>query len=141
MTEVGAECVEVLRVLAGLPSHPFELNEDHNPWEARLHDAIALDKGCYVGQEVIARLHTYRKVARQLVRIAIAGPVPEPGAAVHAGDEVIGTVTSAVGIPGGSGRSVALAYVREGDAQAGRSVTIAVRSGGALPGTIEGVAR
>jgi tRNA-modifying protein YgfZ len=138
--EIGAECVEILRVLAGLPAFPNELNDEHNPWEARLHDAIALDKGCYVGQEVIARLDTYKKVARQLVRIRLAAGVPATGAEVRAGGEVVGTVTSAVGIPDGSGGSAALAYVRERDAGAGRAVSIAAGKAG-LAGTIEGVAR
>jgi len=139
--EVGPACVEILRVAAGLPAHPHELNEGHNPWEARLHDAISLDKGCYVGQEVIARLNTYKKVAKQLVRIAVDGAVPAPGSAVRSGDERIGAITSAVGIPDGSGRCVALAYVRDEDAAPGSGVTILLAGGRTIPATIEGVAR
>jgi len=138
--EVGPECVEILRVVAGLPDHPHELNDEHNPWEARLQDAISLDKGCYVGQEVIARLNTYKKVAKQLVRIAVPGMVPAPGSAVHSGDERIGVVTSAVGIPDGSGRCVALAYVRDEDAVPGRGITI-LQAGSPIPASIEGLAR
>jgi len=138
--EVGPECLEVLRVVAGLPSHPQELNDEHNPWEARLQDAISLNKGCYVGQEVIARLNTYKKVAKQLVRMTLDGPAPAPGSAVRMGELTIGVVTSAVGIPDGSGRSVALAYVRDEDAVPGRGLTI-LQAGTPIPASIEGMAR
>ena len=46
-----------------------ELTEEHNPLEAGLKDAVSFTKGCYVGQEVIARLNTYDKVARSIVRL------------------------------------------------------------------------
>jgi folate-binding protein YgfZ len=140
VAEVGPACVEILRVAAGLPAHPHELNDEHNPWEARLQDTVSLTKGCYVGQEVIARLNTYKKVAKQLVRIAVPGTVPAPGSAVRSGDESIGVVTSAVEIPDGSGRCVALAYVRDEDAVPGRGITI-LQAGGPIPAVIEGVAR
>ena len=140
LAEIGPECVEIMRIDAALPAHPGELNEDHNPWEARLDHAISLSKGCYVGQEVIARLNTYRKVARLLIRIATQGWTPEPGAAVRTGGETIGTVTSAALIPDGSGKSVALAYVRDEDAVAGRAVSIA-RPDGEGPAVVEEAAR
>ena len=89
---------------------------------------------------MIARLDTYKKVSKQLVRIAVPATVPAPGSAVHVGDERIGIVTSAVGIPDGSGRGIALAYVRDEDAVPGRGITI-LHAGRPIPATIEGVAR
>ncbi|MGH7163284.1 MAG: YgfZ/GcvT domain-containing protein, partial [Planctomycetota bacterium] len=47
----GAD-VEELRIRSGIPAVPREINEEHNPWEARLDDWVSLSKGCYVGQEV-----------------------------------------------------------------------------------------
>jgi folate-binding protein YgfZ len=137
--EIDARGLELLRLAAGLPAAGRELTEEFNPWEARLDDAIALDKGCYVGQEVIARLNTYKKVSKYLVRFAIAGEPPAAGAAVRRGDQTIGAVTSAAALPGG-GRSIALGYVRDEDAVAGVAVAIDA-PGGSLPATIEGVAR
>jgi folate-binding protein YgfZ len=128
--------LETLRIEAGLPEHGRELTEDHNPWEARLQDDISLVKGCYVGQEVIARLNTYRKVARLLVRLDVPGPPPAAGAAVQSGGEPIGSVTSAAAVPG-SARSVALAYVRDEDAVPGKEVAI----DGCGPARVEGPAR
>jgi tRNA-modifying protein YgfZ len=145
LLEAGPDCLEVLRIESGLPAAGRELNEEHNPWEARLQDAISLSKGCYVGQEVIARLNTYQKVARQLVRLAVPVRVAPskarvaPGDAIQSGGETIGAITSAAEVPGG-GEVVALGYVRDEDAVAGRDVVVA---GGAssAEGTIVGVAR
>jgi folate-binding protein YgfZ len=127
LVEAGPECVEVLRIEAGLPAAGRELTEDYNPWEARLQDAISLNKGCYVGQEVIARLHTYRKISKCLVRLRVEGGVPSPGARLEIDPgEAIGTLTSAARVPG-EDRVVALGYVRDEDAT--RSGTIAVVDG------------
>jgi len=119
---------ETLRIEAGLPAAGRELTEDHNPWEARLDDAVSLSKGCYVGQEVIARLNTYRKVSRLLVRLEADGEAVPAGAAIAAGAETIGLVTSSTVLPDG-GRMLALGYVRDEDAVAGKPVTIATDAG------------
>jgi len=146
--EAGPECLEVLRIEAGLPASGRELTDEYNPWEARLQDAVSLTKGCYVGQEVVARLHTYRKVSRQLVRITVPGG-PEgaahkdtvvPGALIRSGALTLGAVTSSAAVPGGGGRVVALGYVRDEDAVSGRAVEIA-HAGRSVPAIIEGVAR
>jgi folate-binding protein YgfZ len=140
LVPAGPECLEVLRIEAGLPAADRELTEQHNPWEARLGDAIALDKGCYVGQEVIARLNTYKKVAHLLVRLsARAAAAPPPGAVIRVGGVDSGEVTSSALLPDGSGRILALGYVRDEDAAAGAAEI--VTADGPLPATVEGVAR
>jgi folate-binding protein YgfZ len=132
VTPAGEECLELLRIEAGLPAHGRELTEEHNPWEARLHDAVSLSKGCYVGQEVIARLDTYDKVSRCLVRLRVeGGEAPPPGSILEAGGERTGILTSAAAVPG-EGWIAALGYVREADAAAGTALT--VRAAGAGPG-------
>jgi folate-binding protein YgfZ len=145
--EAGRECVEVLRIEAGLPAAGRELTEEYNPWEARLQDAISLDKGCYVGQEVIARLYTYRKVSRQLVRLrargsagAPAAGVVAPGSLIRIAGETSGAVTSSAPVPGETDEVVALGYVRDKDAAPDRPAEV-VRAGRSLPATIEGAAR
>jgi folate-binding protein YgfZ len=140
LAAAGPECREILRIEAGLGAADRELTEEHNPWEARLGDAIALDKGCYVGQEVIARLHTYKKVARLLVRLsARAAAPPAPGAAIRIGGVDSGEVTSSALLPDGSGRCLLLGYVRDEDAAAGAAEIVTPE--GPLPATLEGVAR
>jgi folate-binding protein YgfZ len=56
------------RIQLGLPAAPGELNEDHNPFELGLAARVSLSKGCYVGQETLARLATYDGVKQQLRR-------------------------------------------------------------------------
>jgi folate-binding protein YgfZ len=95
--------VEALRVRAGIPTAPNEVNEDHNPWEAGLDEAIALNKGCYVGQEVIARLNTYDKVRRRLRGLKLGRP-REAGERLQSGGEPAAELTTVAG-------SIAMAYV------------------------------
>jgi hypothetical protein len=109
----GSEPLEARRVLRGLPAAGRELTEDRNPLEAGLWDAVSFDKGCYVGQEVVARLRTYDKVSRSLVglRLPAGTAPPRAGAPLFDGDWKTGEVTSAT-LPPGHRAPVALAYVR-----------------------------
>lgn len=136
VTEAGEECLEVLRIEAGRPAAGRELTEEYNPWEARLDDAISLSKGCYVGQEVVARLNTYRKVSKRLVSLAIPGETPPPSAAIlaHSG-ETTGLLTSAAAVPG-EGRAVGLGYVRDEDARDGVEVEVRSPGGASWQATI-----
>ena len=95
--------VDALRVRDGIPAFPNEINEQHNPWEARLDDALSLTKGCYIGQEVVARLNTYKKIRRKLVRLDLQWPM-EAGTEIAKEGEVIGRLTTVAGLK-------ALAYV------------------------------
>ena len=121
-TPVGAEAREVVRVELGQPKLGREMGEHTNPLEAGLEGAISFQKGCYVGQEVIARLHHYKKVKRKLVGIRFA-PDADPS---HL-DEVfwdllrVGEVTSAVRSPR-LGATVALALVKSDYTKLGTSV-------------------
>ena len=110
---VGELAFQALRVQFGHPLPGPELNEDHNPWEAGLTDAIHLNKGCYIGQEVIARLDTYDKVKKRLVGLRLASEeLPhEKIVVVDVDGREVGNVTSAVYSPI-LGHGIALAYVR-----------------------------
>jgi folate-binding protein YgfZ len=76
-TPAGEAALERLRVALGEPAHGAELTDERNPLEAGLYGSLSFSKGCYLGQEVIARLDTYKKVARFLVHLAM-GPEAEP---------------------------------------------------------------
>jgi folate-binding protein YgfZ len=112
--DVDAAVADVLRVEAGVPKFHRDMNEDTIPLEAGLESrAISLTKGCYVGQEVIIRvLHRgHGRVARKLVGLMLeGGPVPQPGATVHAEGREVGKVTSGVASLA-LRRPIALAYV------------------------------
>jgi folate-binding protein YgfZ len=108
----GAEVHEILRVEAGIPAPGHELDDGHNPLEAELRNAISFTKGCYTGQEVVARLNTYDKLQRALRGLRVYGEVvPEPGRRVLAGGNEAGKVTSAVRSPGLGDGILALAYL------------------------------
>ena len=108
---IGAATWEILRVEQGLPLLGRELTQDYNPWEAGLDRAIHLDKGCYIGQEVIARLDTYDKVKQHLVGLRLSdAELPATGQPLRDGAREVGRITSAVHSP--SLGPIALAYVR-----------------------------
>jgi folate-binding protein YgfZ len=106
--------VEQRRLQLGIPVAPFELNDDTNPFELGLADRVSLSKGCYVGQETLAKLATYDGVKQQLrCWHAAAGAVaPEPGFILRGpGGERAGVITSALALPAGEGW-LGLALVR-----------------------------
>ena len=107
-----AELRERWRIQQGWPACPAEVNEDTNPFELGLAPRVSLSKGCYVGQETLAKLATYDGVRRQLRRWFVPGAEgPSPGAPLRAGEERGGVVTSALALADGSGW-IGLALVR-----------------------------
>ncbi len=103
--------LERLRIEAGTPLFGKEVDERVLPAEAGLVErAVSLTKGCYPGQEPIARLHYRGHANRSLRRLTLGTEtVPKQDADVLLGDKVVGRVTSAARA---SGAVVALAYVR-----------------------------
>ena len=135
---VGWEALECARIEAGIPRFGADMDETNLPPEAGLEArAIHYAKGCYIGQETIARLRTYGQVAKALrgIRFAPEAQVfPKRGDKVYWSDKEIGHVTSATASP--TLRSnVALAYLRREHNKVGDTVT--VRSGDhTLPATV-----
>lgn len=103
------ETFNVLRVEDGIPVAGAELTEDFNPWEAGLDFALSLEKGCYNGQEVVTRLHTYKKVKQRLVGLKLECKCPTREK-VYFGDKEAGFLTSCVQSPRFG--PIGLAYVR-----------------------------
>jgi tRNA-modifying protein YgfZ len=64
--EVSPRAIEILRVESGVPRFDSEINDRINPLEAGLGRFVSFTKGCYIGQEVIARLDTYKKLQKSL---------------------------------------------------------------------------
>jgi len=69
-TQLDSDQFENIRISLGYPKFGTELTEEFNPLEALLIDHISFNKGCYIGQEVVARLNTYDKVQRQMVKLS-----------------------------------------------------------------------
>lgn len=107
-TPMGDRVWQQLRIQQGRPAPDQELTEDYNPLEAGLWQTISFEKGCYIGQETIARLNTYKGVKQQLWGIRLQAPV-EPGTVVMLGDEKVGKLTSFTETDQGS---FGLAYIR-----------------------------
>jgi folate-binding protein YgfZ len=96
--QLSAAEYEILRVEAGFPAAGHELTEEFTPLETGLAPAISSDKGCYTGQEVIARQITYDKVTQSLAGLRLHAPVT-PGQRIWVEGRPVGIVTSAVDSP------------------------------------------
>lgn len=118
--------VERWRVLATRPRVDAEITETINPLEAGLRDAVAENKGCYPGQEVIEKIVALGSPAKRLAQIRGAGPPPAVGQALfnEATPPIeIGTLTSVASL--GDGQYAALAVLRKTHAKEGLSVRLA----------------
>lgn len=107
-TPLGETAWERLRIEQGRPAPGAELTEDYNPLEAGLWKAVSFDKGCYIGQETIARLDTYNGVKQQLWGIQLSAIAP-PETVIMLGDDKVGRLTSAIATEDGP---FGLAYIR-----------------------------
>jgi folate-binding protein YgfZ len=116
----GSIALEARSVIDALPIAGAELTEEHNPLEAGLWDAVSFTKGCYVGQEVVARLRTYDRVSRRLVSLAFApgAAPPEPGTEVFLDGRPVGSITRAM-LPPGMPAPRGIAYIRRDAARPG----------------------
>lgn len=117
---VGEPAYEYLRVEAGLPRFGRELTLDYIPLEAGLWEDVSFRKGCYTGQEIIARMESRGKLAKRLVRLRAGAPV-EAGAAITAGGRPVGTITSIADGPDGV---LAMGYVKTTALAEGAALTV-----------------
>jgi glycine cleavage system T protein len=109
---VGLETLEVVRIEAGIPLYGHDMTDETMPLEANLEHAISYTKGCYIGQEVIARLESRGHVNRKLVGLLLKGTaLPASGATIVAADREVGWITSATYSPARQ-QNIALAYLR-----------------------------
>lgn len=99
---------EYLRIESGQPRFGHELTLDYIPLEANLWADVSFTKGCYTGQEIIARMESRGQLAKRLVRLGSA-IVLAPGSELIANGKKAGTVTSAADGPQGP---LALGYIR-----------------------------
>jgi folate-binding protein YgfZ len=118
VTPLGFAAYERLRIHRGLPAVDREITDEYNPHEVGLYPFINFDKGCYIGQEVIARLDTYQKVQRQLFGIELeidenqASRLASTPAPIYAGEQLIGQLTSLCFSPERGG-GLGLAVIRK----------------------------
>jgi folate-binding protein YgfZ len=119
--EVSPEAVEILRVEAGVPRFGAEMDAGTMPAEASIvEDAVSFTKGCYIGQETVARLHYKGKPNRHLRGLRLEAPVSD-GDEIRLGDRAVGQLGTAVLSPAHG--PIALAIVRR-EAEPGARVEI-----------------
>jgi tRNA-modifying protein YgfZ len=114
-----------LSIQQGRPTPNRELTEDYNPLEAGLWHTLSFNKGCYIGQETIARLNTYKGVKQRLWGVKLSQKV-EPQTPVIVNDKKVGVLTSYTDTPDGS---FGLAYVRTIAGGEGLSVKVGNATG------------
>ncbi|HYG80245.1 MAG TPA: aminomethyltransferase family protein [Pyrinomonadaceae bacterium] len=110
---VGADALEVLRVEAGVARHGVDMDETNVVLEAAPDDAVSFTKGCYIGQEIIARIHWRGHVAKRLAGLAFdaRADAKRDDKVTTPDGQVIGRLTSVAFSPA-LNRTVALAYVK-----------------------------
>ena len=128
-TSIGLIALNSLRIEAGIPRYGAELDDSIIPLEAELEHAIDFEKGCYIGQEIVARMK-YRGHPNRLLRgleIECNTP-PAPNDLIFGGEKEIGWITSAVNSPT-LGKTIALGYIRMAFTDTGSKVEIETANG------------
>ncbi len=124
LNAMGTTAFNWLRLEASQPLSGFELSEEYNPLEAGLTEAISFSKGCYTGQEVIARLDTYQKLKQKLVGLRLAQmPSSALPLSVQRDNTQVGKLTSAAQLPD-QADVLGLGYVRIKFYQPGAAVNV-----------------
>ncbi len=103
------------RIAAGVPRFPNEVGEAYIPLEAGLWSAVSFRKGCYIGQEIIARMESRNRIAKKLALLESDAAL-SPGAALSGDGARVGVVTSCAGLR-------ALAYVQSAALDAGAALS------------------
>lgn len=131
----GAAALEILRLEAGQPWYPQDVDASVIFPETRLESFVSFTKGCYIGQETVARVKYRGHVNRALSGLVVEGDrVPETGARVVVDGTDVGRVTSAARSIA-LGRPIALGYVRREHFEPGTAVTV-VDAGGEQPARV-----
>ena len=124
VTPVGREAWNIRRVELGIPRYGYEIGSNANPLEAGLSNTVSFTKGCYIGQEVIARMDTYDKVSRQLRRVHLSQEVISTEKIdLISGTKVVGELTSSV-YSFELGKHIGLGYIKKKFGEMGRELSV-----------------
>ncbi len=117
----GSLIFNVLRIEAGRPGVGHELSTNFIPLEAGLWDEVSFSKGCYTGQEIIARMESRNRLAKTMVTLKLAEMVESP-AILRVDGKEIGTLTSSVVTP--RGEAVGIGFVKVLVAELGKELSV-----------------
>lgn len=131
----ASSAFDCLRIEAGLPRFGVDITEANLPQEVgRVEQTISYTKGCYIGQETVARVRSFGHVNRTLRGLRLAETkLVEPGAKLFHDGQEVGVITSCTISPR-LDRAIALAYLRRGHDEPGTSLTLHAASSG--PGAV-----
>ena len=126
---IGSKAMEMLRLEAGYPRYGIDIDDNTIVLEAGFRDAISFTKGCYMGQEVVARATHIGRVNKQLVRLEIeARDPPSARSKLKSNDVEAGFITSAAFSPG-LGKVACLAYANRDFAKEGARLAVEQEDG------------
>ena len=110
---VGYDALEILRIEAGVPRYGIDMDDTNVVTETNLDDAVSYTKGCYIGQEIIARIKYRGHVAKKLSGVMFDGALAvDPGDLINSVEgKEIGRITSVTDSPK-LNRTIALAYLK-----------------------------
>ncbi len=112
-TPVGCAALDAFRVAEGIPAYGVDIVERDLAQETAQMRALHFSKGCYLGQEIVERIHSRGNVHRHLRQLELFGPVPASGAELTLDGAAAGHITSAAEMPLPSGRRIfALGMIR-----------------------------
>ncbi len=110
LVEADAPAFDYLRITAALPRFGTEITQEYIPLEAGLWADVSFSKGCYTGQEIIARMESRGRLAKRLLPLRASAPL-SAGTEITARGKNVGTITSAAE---GPADIVALGYIKTG---------------------------
>ncbi|HEY4575004.1 MAG TPA: glycine cleavage T C-terminal barrel domain-containing protein [Thermoanaerobaculia bacterium] len=120
---VGVEALEVLRAEAGIPRFGQDFGAENFPQETGAEEAVSYTKGCYLGQEVVARIHYRGGVQKTLRGLVFDGPAPAPGTPLLHDGRAAGAATTVVESPA-LGRALGLGILHRRAAEPGTRLEI-----------------
>lgn len=122
---VGSVAYELFRIALGIPAYGLDIRERDLPQETAQERALHFSKGCYVGQEIVERIHSRGNVHRTFAGFVLHGTAPAGEARIQSEGKDVGEVTSTATLPVADGElSVALGYIRREAAISGKELQI-----------------
>lgn len=113
-TPIGCATLSAFRIAEAIPLYGIDIVEKDLPQETSQSRALHFNKGCYLGQEIVERIHSRGNVHRHLRPLELTGPIPAPGTELRLGDgTAAGVIRSAAALPlAGGARVFGLATMR-----------------------------
>ena len=135
----GTQALEMFRLAAGIPRYGQDITERYLPQETDQQQALNFKKGCYIGQEIVERIHSRALLHRKLTGLEVDGAPPAPGAKIQQDGKEVGEITSALSVPGSQGDcTLALGYLRTEATAGNAELSVDGRARRRTPAALQG---